>query len=168
MASEIKLKSDYQLANCCSPILQDEIIGYYSYNNILKVHKDGCDNLNKAEHDRLVSLKWEEIIITDEYKPDEKYHELDETDFKILKHHLEYDIDYSLMVAKMVQISKQDAFEKHKKLKELKLIERVDAVMVQYRKGVVDNKWIKHRNHTYYRLTTKGKKYTEFHFKSEE
>jgi len=39
---------------------------------------------------------------------------------------------------------------------------------MQYRKGIVDNKWVKHRNHTYYKLTEKGTKYLDYFEKSEE
>lgn len=72
-------------------------------------------------------------------------------------------VDYSLMVAKIIKVSPQLVFEHHRKLKSLKLLERVKKVMIQYRKGIVDNKWIKHRNHTYYRITPKGELYLNFH-----
>jgi predicted transcriptional regulator len=71
-------------------------------------------------------------------------------------------IDYSLMVAAELRIEPQTAFERHDKLRRLGLIQRVNAVMVQYRKGIAKNKWIKHRNHTYYDLTEKGKKYYRY------
>lgn len=168
MSEKINLKENYTLAGCCSPTRDDPITGYYSHDNHLKVHRRNCSNLNKAEPDRLLELSWNEIIEADTFRPEKDYDELDDIDFAILKHHLDYDIDYSLMVAKMLKLPKQEAFDRHKKLRSLKLLKRVDAVMVQYRKGVVDNKWIKHRNHSYYSLTEKGKHYLEFHFKPRE
>lgn len=168
MSQKINLKENYTLARCCSPAKNDSITGYYSHDNHLKVHHRDCPNLAKAEPGRLVELRWDEIVEAPSFQPGKDYYELDQIDFAVLKHHLDYDIDYSLMVAKMLELPKQEAFDRHKKLRALKLLQRVEAVMVQYRKGVVDNKWIKHRNHSYYRLTDKGKRYLTFHLKSRE
>lgn len=162
MNDKIELLEKYSLAGCCRPTLQDEIVGYFSHDDFIKVHRHDCVNLQKAEKERLVKLEWDKIIKKDEYTPDDDYHQLDETDFIILNHHLEYGVDYSLMVAAITRLSKQTVFERHKKLRNLKLLERVQPVMIQYRKGIVDNKWIKHRNHTYYELTTKGENYLNF------
>ncbi len=159
---EIKIKEGYKVAHCCSPQLKDVITGYYSYNNILIVHKASCDNLKKAESKRLVSLSWDEILEKEEEKPDEEYYELDELDFRILQHHLSMGVDYSWMVASVLDIDPEIVFERHKKLKNLKLLKRVEPVMIQYRKKIVDNKWIKHRNHTYYQIAPKGEKYLKF------
>ena len=41
--------------------------------------------------------------------------------------------------------------------------ERVEPLMIRYRKNIVKGKWIKHRNHTYYELTEKGRKYLAHH-----
>ena len=57
------------------------------------------------------------------------------------------------------RLDKQTVFDRHRKLREMGLLERVTATMVRYRKGIVDNKWIKHRNHTYFDLTDRGRKY---------
>jgi len=165
MSRKINLKEQYALAGCCSPVEDDPIIGYYSYDNLLKVHHRDCPNLAKAEANRLVELAWNEIIQAESFQPGKDFDELDSKDFAILEHHKKYDIDYSLMVAKMLKLPKQEVFDHHKKLRDLKLLQRVEAVMVQYRKGVVDNKWIKHRNHSYYRLTEKGKRYLDFYLK---
>jgi len=43
---------------------------------------------------------------------------------------------------------------------EIKLVEQG---IVQNRKGLVDNKWVKHGNHTYYEPTEKGKAYLGFY-----
>ncbi|MFH2048574.1 MAG: DUF2250 domain-containing protein [bacterium] len=164
MSDKIKLKKDYTLANCCTPCVSDEIIGYYSYNNILKVHKKNCPNLNKAEQERLVQLEWKDIIEdATPFEPDNDYNQLDENDWRVLEHHREYGVDYSLVVARKLNIPKQAAFDCHKKLREMGLLERVKPLIIQYRKGIVDNKWIKHRNHTYYNLTNKGKSYLDYY-----
>lgn len=165
MPDRVTLKEDYVLAACCSPSLEDSIIGYYSHNNILKVHRDNCPNLRKADPSRLLSLDWKSILAEEEFHPDDDYESLDDIDFRILRHHRDYGIDYSLVVARVMQIDKKIAFDRHRKLREMGLIERVEAVIVRYRKGIVDNKWIKHRNHTYFDLTTKGRDYLN-HFLS--
>jgi (p)ppGpp synthase/HD superfamily hydrolase len=162
----MKLKEKYILASCCSPAGDDSITGYYSHNNIIKVHRSGCSNLKKADPARLIELNWEEVIAPDDFKPDDDYNKLDETDFLILKHHRIFGVDYSLKVAAMYRLDKQLVFESHKKLRAMDLLERVKPVMMQYRKGIVDNKWIKHRNHTYYELTDKGRNYLEYNIKN--
>jgi hypothetical protein len=158
-----RLKDKYITAKCCSPSVVDRIIGYFSHDDQIKVHRHTCPNLEKAESDRLVELEWEDILIAESAPPGDDYNNLDALDFGVLKHHLEYDIDYSLMVAKMLQIDRQEAFDRHQKLRNLGLLERVDAVMVRYRKKTARNKWIKHRNHTYYHLTEKGAAYLDFY-----
>jgi predicted transcriptional regulator len=50
----------------------------------------------------------------------------------------------------------EDAYKRHRKLRELGSLKRVEKRMIQYRKNIVKGKWIKHRNHTYYELTLKG------------
>lgn len=158
----IKVKEGYKIAQCCSPQLVDTITGYYSHNNILIVHKTTCDNLNKTEAKRLVPLSWTEILEKDEEEPDKDYHDLDEIDFRILQHHQSMGVDYSWMVVSALDLDPELVFERHKKLKGLKLLRRVEPVMIQYRKNIVDHKWIKHRNHTYYQITPKGEKYLTF------
>lgn len=163
MTAPPKLKDDYTLANCCRPELSDRIVGYYSHDNVLKVHKQGCANCSKVEEARLVPLVWEEIIAAPEFSPGDDFANLDETDFAVLAHHERLGIDYSLKVARDVGIAKQEAFDRHRRLRELALLERVDATMVQYRKNIVAHKWIKHRNHTYYQLTDKGSQYLAYY-----
>ena len=104
-------------------------------------------------------LQWSDILAEPPFTPDTDYADLDRIDFAVLKHHRDFDIDYSLKVAQMLGIEKQDAFDHHQKLRNMGLLERVDALMVQYRKKIAKDKWIKHRNHTYYRLTDKGGAY---------
>jgi hypothetical protein len=157
------LKEAYVRALCCNPSPEDEIVGYFSHDGYLKVHRMDCSSLERVEPDRLVPLQWDEILQPAGFKPGPEYGSLDELDFRVLAHHRRYGIDYSLKTARVLNISKQEAFDRHRKLRDLKLLERVDATMVQYRKGIVDHKWIKHRNHTYYRLTDTGSAYLDHH-----
>lgn len=161
----MNLKEDYILAKCCNPVESDSIIGYYSFDNFIKVHKADCPNVNITDQERLMTLQWPDIIITDVFVPESDYKELDEIDFMVMNHHKIYGVDYSLKVAAMLSIDKKAVFDSHKKLRGMKIIERVKALMIQYRKGIAKNKWIKHRNHTYYNLTDKGKKYLELSLK---
>ncbi|MBU8933058.1 MAG: DUF2250 domain-containing protein [candidate division Zixibacteria bacterium] len=166
MVNPIRLKEDYILAKCCTPTVGDDIVGYYSYDNVLKVHRRDCPNLAKAEQQRLVKLEWDDILEEQApFSPDKNYDDLDKTDWVVMRHHRKYGVDYSLLVARKTNITKQAAFDSHKKLREMDLIERVEPRIIQYRKGIVDNKWIKHRNHTYYDLTEKGNAYLDWHAK---
>lgn len=166
--NELKLKEGYKFARCCSPQPNDKIIGYFSYNNVLIVHKTSCGNLSKIESKRLVSLCWNDILEKEDEKPDQDFYQLEELDFLILQHHQAVGADYSWMVASVLNIEPEQAFERHRILKEMKLLKRVEPVMIQYRKGIVDNKWIKHRNHTYYQITPKGKRYLNFFVSQKE
>ncbi|MBD3404228.1 DUF2250 domain-containing protein [candidate division GN15 bacterium] len=159
VSDQPRLKEPYVRARCCRPSPPDAIVGYYSHDNVLKVHDAACANLAKAERQRLVTLVWDDILAPDDDGPGEDFADLDATDFAILAHHRDLGIDYSLKVAAKLNIDKQLAFDRHRKLRDMGLLQRVEPVMVQYRKGVVDNKWIKHRNHTYYELTDKGLAY---------
>ena len=165
---ELKLKEGYKIARCCTPLPNDSITGYFSHNNIIVVHKTSCGNLKKTEPKRLFSLSWEDILEKKEDKPDKDYYQLDELDFRILKHHQVMGMDYSLMVASILNIEPQQAFERHRKMRDLKLLKRVEKVMIQYRKNIVDNKWIKHRNHTYYQITSKGERCLNFFVSQKE
>ena len=162
-AQPITLKKGYDLAKCCSPEPDESIMGYVSFKRRVIVHKAACPNIKKIKSDRKVLLSWNQIVDKEEERPGSDFLELDDLDFRILKHHQLMGVDYSLMVAKIVKVSPQQVFEHHRKLKELQLLERVKKVMIQYRKGIVDNRWIKHRNHTYYRITPKGEKYLNFY-----
>jgi hypothetical protein len=161
------LKEKYTLAKCCRPVPDQEIVGYFSHDDVIKIHRHGCSSLSKAETERLIVLQWKDILSETPAGPDDDYIDLDKTDFAVLKHHRDYDIDYSLMVAKILALPRQEAFDRHQKLRNLGLLERVDPVMIRYRKNTVRNKWIKHRNHTYYRLTEKGSRYLDFWLSAE-
>jgi len=155
----MRLKEAYILANCCSPRDKDRIVGYYSHDNFIKVHRFDCANLSNVESTRLVQLSWQDIITENEFVPDSDFDDLDEVDFAIMRHHQHFGVDYSLVVADILGLDKQAVFEHHRKLRDMGLLARVKPVMMQYRKNIVKNKWIKHRNHTYYELTEKGRDY---------
>ncbi|HKK20151.1 MAG TPA: DUF2250 domain-containing protein [candidate division Zixibacteria bacterium] len=160
MFERLKVKDDYVLAKCCSPQPPHEITGYFSHDGMIRVHSAECDHLSEVEPERLLTLSLQDVLSGDErFVPESDYATLNATDFAVLAHHERYGLDYSLVVARKCGISKQDAFDRHRKLLDLKLIERVEPRIIQYRKGIVDGKWIKHRNHTYYDLTKKGKDY---------
>ena len=164
MSDAPRLKENYTLSKCCRPLPDCEITGYYSHDGLtLKVHRSSCVNLQKADQARLVSLEWKDILAEDEFTPDDDFAELDELDFRILRHHRDLGVDYSLKTARLLNIDKQTMFDRHHKLRDMSLLRRVEPLIIQYRKGVVNNKWIKHRNHTYYELTKKGRHYLE-HF----
>jgi hypothetical protein len=165
MTDPLRIKGDFRIARCCDPIPPDEIRGFLKPDSgLISVHKSGCGNLRSIQPERLVKLKWEEILVEDDeralvHDPDFKL--LDATDFKILKHHAEMGVDYAAVVAKSLGIDRATVFERHKKLRDLGLLIRVQPKMIQYRKGIVKNKWIKHRNHTYYEITEKGLKFLQ-------
>ncbi|MFQ6003427.1 MAG: hypothetical protein ACE5KJ_06740, partial [Candidatus Zixiibacteriota bacterium] len=98
----IWLKEGYNQAKCCSPTPDDSVTGYFSYNNVIVVHKTSCENLKKVEPKRLISLSWDEILEAEGSKPDQDYSRLDEVDFRILRHHQVVGIDYSWVVAQML------------------------------------------------------------------
>jgi len=143
----------------------DAISGYYSHNQVMIVHKSDCANLAKVESARIVTLDWSEIAINDDFRPEPDYEHLEELDWRILKHHQVMGVDYSHVVARALNATKTDIFAHHGRLREMKLLKRVEPLMMQYRKGIVDGKWIKHRNHTYYELTPKGVDYLKYHEK---
>ena len=159
----MNLKDGYITANCCRPDLSDEIVGYYSHNNIIKIHQTSCPNLKKTDPSRLMNLNWNDVIASEDITPDDDYHDLDPVDFLILQHHRQYGVDYSLKVASMLRLARQIVFDRHRKLRDMKLLKRVRPVMIQYRKNIAKNKWIKHRNHTYYELTEKGTTYLNYY-----
>ena len=86
-----------------------------------------------------------------------EFAEIDETDYFILKHHQEFGMDYSIVVAEALRVPLEEMHERHRKLRELGGLKRVQGRIIHYRKNIVKGKWIKHRNHTYYELTPEGK-----------
>ncbi len=58
---EDQLAESFTLANCCSPIPGDEVIGYINLNNSIIVHRKNCANainLLATQGDRIVSAQW--------------------------------------------------------------------------------------------------------------
>jgi (p)ppGpp synthase/HD superfamily hydrolase len=167
MADTHRLKENYRLAGCCNPVSGDEIVGFLKIDSlIISVHKASCKNLEKVAIDRLVTLKWDEIVKTEidqNLSEDIEYEQLDDIDFKILEHHQVMGVDYAAVVARTLKLPRQTVFERHRKLKELRLLKRIRPRIIQYRKNIVKNKWIKHRNHTYYEITPKGCEFLKHH-----
>ena len=159
----MRLKDDYVAARCCRPASGDSIVGYYSHDNIIKVHKSDCPNLGKAEKERLIPLIWADIIAPEEAVPEADYELLDDADFRILQHHFRLGCDYSIAVAVALRLDESVVFERHRRLRTMGLLERVEPRIIRYRKNIVPGKWIKHRNHTYYELTDKGKLYLRYY-----
>ena len=161
MSEKIELREDFRLAKCCKPSPGDAVLGFLkTVSGIFSVHKKGCAHLNSIRKDRLVDLSWDDMLKTDgeiESGKDPIFKELDKIDISILRHHAQLGVDYAAVVAKSTGIERAIVFERHKKLRDLKLLARVQPKMIQYRKNIVDNKWIKHRNHTYYDITDKGR-----------
>jgi hypothetical protein len=159
----MKLKERFTLAGCCRPAVGEPITGYCSHNGPVRVHRSGCAQLATAEAGRLVTLAWDDIIAGEDFRPGDDYGALDDIDFRILDHHDHYGVDYSRPVAATLNLDTGDVFSRHARLRSLALLIRVEPTMIQYRKNIVPGKWIKHRNHTYYDLTPKGKAYLAFH-----
>jgi predicted transcriptional regulator len=132
------------------------------------IHRRDCVNLGKVDKERMVLLEWEQVIGKADFQPGPDYHDLEELDWRILKHHRKLGRDYSHVVARMLHAAKDEVFAHHRKLRRLKLIDRIKPLIMRYRKGIVDNKWIKHRNHTYYDLTEKGRNYLQYHDEQED
>lgn len=158
----MKLKEAYTLAGCCRPAVGEVITGYCSYDGPIRVHRAGCVHLAKDEPGRLVGLIWDDIIALEDFRPGDDYGRLDGIDFRILDHHDRYGVDYSRQVAAKLNLDTGDVFNRHARLRDLALLARVEPSMIRYRARIIPGKWIKHRNHTYYELTPKGKAYLVF------
>lgn len=162
-ASRMSEKLTYNLAKCCSPGSGDPVTGYFKQDGTIAVHRANCNSLESLSHERLLAVTWTEIEDerrnehVEEIEPE--FNELDETDYWMLKHHQELGIDYSNMVAETLGLPREEAHRRHRELRRLGALKRVEKLIVQYRKNIVKGKWIKHRNHTYYELTPLGEKW---------
>ena len=150
----------YRLAQCCSPEAGKDIIGYFKEDGTVAVHRSDCASIQHLRLERFLEVTWCEIHAVE--KPtnieteDPTFDKLDEVDYLILKHHQEFGLDYSIVVSEMLGLPLDETQKRHRKLRELGGLKRVEKRMIQYRKNIVKGKWIKHRNHTYYELTPKG------------
>jgi hypothetical protein len=163
MTQKIPQELTYKLAKCCSPQVGERIVGYFKEDGVIAVHRSGCPSVQNVRSERLLEVTWQDIqaeaakVSVEEIDP--TVSGLDETDYLILKHHQELGIDYSIMVADTLGIPLEEAHKRHRKLRELGGLKRVEKLMIQYRKNIVKGKWMKHRNHTYYELTPKGERW---------
>lgn len=151
----------YKIAKCCNPQEDNPITGYFKEDGTIAVHHDTCNALQGFRTERLLKVTWDEIrateIASDTAPLAPEFAELDETDYFILKHHQELGMDYSIVVAEALRIPLEEMHQRHRKLRDLGGLKRVEGRIIQYRKNIVKGKWIKHRNHTYYELTPEGK-----------
>ena len=150
----------YKLAQCCSPEVGEGIIGYFKEDGTVTVHRSDCASVQHLRLERILEVTWSEIRAAetpaDVETKDSAFDQLDEVDYLILKHHQEFGLDYSIVVSEMLGLPLEETQKRHRKLRELGGLKRVERRMIQYRKNIVKGKWIKHRNHTYYELTPKG------------
>ena len=154
----------YQIAKCCAPQPETPVIGYFKENGTITVHHAECASVQGLRTERLLKVSWQEIQeaeVPPEATLAPEFDELDETDYFVLKHHQEFGMDYSIVVAETLQIPLEEMHRRHRKLRELGGLKRVEGRIIHYRKNIVKGKWIKHRNHTYYELTPDGKTWIE-------
>ncbi len=151
----------YKIAKCCTPQDGNPITGYFKEDGTITVHNATCNAVQGLRIERLLKVTWDEIRTTeaaaDAVPLAPEFAELDETDYFILKHHQEFGMDYSIVVAEVLRVPLEEMQQRHRKLRELGGLKRVQGRVIQYRKNIVKGKWIKHRNHTYYELTSEGK-----------
>ena len=146
----------YKIAKCCNPNENNSIIGYFKEDSTIAIHNKSCPAVPGLRAERLLNVSWEEIHKSKKPDTPQEIPELDDTDYFILKHHQEFGVDYSIVVAETLRIPLDETHQRHRKLKKLGGLKRVEGRIIQYRKNIVKGKWIKHRNHTYYELTPKG------------
>ena len=150
----------YKIAKCCHPQENEPITGYFKQDGTIAVHHTTCNAVQGLRPERLLAVAWAEIQATensaDSIKIAPEFNQIDETDYFILKHHQEFGMDYSIVVAETLRIPLEEMHQRHRKLRELGGLKRVQGRIIHYRKNIVKGKWIKHRNHTYYELTPEG------------
>ncbi len=88
---------------------------------------------------------------------DGKEYELSELELNILKYHKIMGPDYSKLISHRFHITLQEAFDIHKRLLNIGLLEKVTAPIINYHSKDKRLKSMKHRNHTYYDLSRTGK-----------
>jgi hypothetical protein len=161
MGREMAAELTYKIAKCCTPQEGDAITGYFKEDSTITVHHAKCSAVQGFRPERLLAIAWDEIRTTetptDTVALPPEFAELDETDYFILKHHQELGMDYSIVVAETLRIPLEEMHQRHRKLRDLGGLKRVEGRIIHYRKNIVKGKWIKHRNHTYYELTPEGR-----------
>jgi len=85
---------------------------------------------------------------------------LNDLEIKVLKYHKQKGCDYSKSLARALNIKLCEAFAVHKKLLSLGYLEKVSSRLTKYQVNT-KTKIVKHRNHTYYQLTQKGKQFVK-------
>lgn len=78
------------LASCCSPIPGDDIVGYISKGQGVKVHRSDCPNVDELK-DRLIDVEWDDDLRGKEY----------EVNLRI------YSTDRSFLLSDIVTVSSQ-------------------------------------------------------------
>ncbi len=48
----------YHIAGCCTPIPGEPIIGVVTRGRGISIHRQGCNNLESVEYERLVPVRW--------------------------------------------------------------------------------------------------------------
>ncbi|MDR1782051.1 MAG: bifunctional (p)ppGpp synthetase/guanosine-3',5'-bis(diphosphate) 3'-pyrophosphohydrolase [Bacilli bacterium] len=56
-----------ELANCCSPIPGDEIVGYVSSGKAIKVHRVDCPNVKGLNQKALIPVHWDPMALKGKY-----------------------------------------------------------------------------------------------------
>ena len=56
-----------ELANCCSPIPGDEIVGYVSSGKAIKVHRIDCPNVKSLNQKALLPVHWDPLALKGKY-----------------------------------------------------------------------------------------------------
>ncbi len=53
-------KAPLKISKCCSPTINDEIVGFYTKEGKITVHKDDCPNIHTLDKSKEVKLSWEQ------------------------------------------------------------------------------------------------------------